>query len=76
MSARQPEPGDEPWLSREEIVEREYQIKRQKYEEAQRWIDERCRLAEARWRAAHPWLAPGWCTTVHVRQLYLPDPQE
>jgi hypothetical protein len=28
------------------------------YDEQQRWIEKRCRKAEADWRASHPWLAP------------------
>jgi hypothetical protein len=63
--------GEEEHLSREEFVEREYQIKRREYDELQRLIDEICREAEERWRAAHPWLAPGWCVTVPVRRLFL-----
>ena len=43
------------------------------HDELQRLIEERCRLAEGRWRAAHPWLAPGWCVTVPVRRLDLRD---
>jgi len=27
------------------------------YDEQQRWIEKRCRKAEADWRARHPWLA-------------------
>jgi hypothetical protein len=63
---------EEEHLSREELVEREYQIKRREYDELQRMIDERCRAAGARWKAAHPWLAPGWCVTVPVPNLSLP----
>jgi hypothetical protein len=76
MSAEQSESGEEPeesWLSRGEIVERDYQIWRRRYDDAQRRIEERCRQAEERWKAAHPWLAPGWCVTVPVRHLALPD---
>jgi hypothetical protein len=77
MSAEQPQSGEEseePWLSREELVEREYQIWREKYEAAQRWIDERCKQVEERWRATHPWIDdPGMCVTVPVRHLVLPD---
>ena len=43
--------------------------------ELQRWIEERCREAEEHWKAAHPSLAPGWCVTVPVRILCLPDPR-
>ena len=39
------------------------------YAEQQRWIEERCRKAEADWRASHPWLAPDMCVTVPVRRL-------
>jgi hypothetical protein len=37
----------------------------------QRWIEERYRLAEADWRASHPWLAPDMCVTVPVRRLFI-----
>lgn len=78
MSAGQPEPGNEPdeeeWLSREELVEKEHQVRLRESEELQRRIDECCREAEAKWRAAHPWLdVPGMCITVPVRRLVLPD---
>jgi hypothetical protein len=67
--------GDEEQsLSREELVAREWQARRLEHEELQRLIEERCREAEARWRAAHPWLAPGWCVTVPVRRVAIPDP--
>ena len=59
--------GEEEHLSREELVEREYQIKRREYDELQQLIEERCREAEARWRSTHHWLAPGW--SVPVRRL-------
>jgi hypothetical protein len=71
MSWAEPEEG-EPWISREEIVEREFEAKRREYEELQRLIDERCREAGKRWRASHPWLEPGWCVSVPVRLLCLP----
>jgi hypothetical protein len=75
MSAEQPDSGDEPWLSREELVEREHQDWLRRCAELQRRIDERCRLAEARWRAAPRWLGePGLCRTVPVRVLFLPTP--
>ena len=63
--------GEEEHLSREELVEREWEIKRRDYEELQRLIEERCREAEARWRSTHPWLAPEWCVTVPVRWMVL-----
>jgi hypothetical protein len=74
MSAEQSDSGEEPWLSREEIVEREHQARLRRCAKLQRRI-ERCRLAEAKWRAARPWLAPGWCVSVPVRSLFLPDPK-
>jgi hypothetical protein len=70
VSWAEPDEG-EPWISREEIVAREVEASRREHEEAQRRIVERCRLAEAQWRASHPWLEPGWCVTVPVRQLRL-----
>jgi hypothetical protein len=67
------EPGEgEPWLSREEIVAREFEEKQRDYEDWPRRLDKLCREAEARWRAIHPWLAPGWCVSVPVRRLGLP----
>jgi hypothetical protein len=33
------------------------------YDEQQRWIEKRCRKAEADWLASHPWLAPDMCVT-------------
>jgi hypothetical protein len=39
---------DEPWLSREELVDGEYQIKRRDYDELQQLIEKRCQEAEAR----------------------------
>jgi hypothetical protein len=33
------------------------------HDELQRLIEERCRKAEADWRASHPWLAPDMCVT-------------
>jgi hypothetical protein len=42
---------DEPWLSREELVEKEHQARLRRCAELQRRIDERCREAEAKWRA-------------------------
>jgi hypothetical protein len=77
VSAEQSESGEEPeepWLSREEIVARDVEQFRRVDAQLQRRIEERCREAEERWKAAHPWLAPGWCVTVPVRQFYLPDP--
>jgi hypothetical protein len=62
---------EEEHLSREELVEREWQAKRRDYEELQRLIEERCREAEARRRSTHHWLAPGWCVTVPVRRMVL-----
>jgi hypothetical protein len=33
---------------------------------------ERCREAEARWRAAHPWIRdPALCVSVPVRRLFI-----
>ena len=64
---------DEPWLYHEELVEKEHQARLRRCAELQRRIDERCREAEAKWRAMHSWLAPGWCVSVPVRQLVLPD---
>jgi hypothetical protein len=73
MNAEQPEPDDEEWLSREEIVTRDVERYRRENEAIQRWIAERCRLAVERWRAAHPWIAdPNMCVTVPVRRLLPP----
>lgn len=44
------ESEEEPRLSREELVEREYQIKRREDDEMQRLIEERCRKAAIRGR--------------------------
>jgi hypothetical protein len=65
--------GDEEFLSREELVDRGHQARLRENEESQQRIEERCRKAEARWRAAHRWLAPGWCVTVPVRRVAIPD---
>ena len=67
--------GEEEHLSREEVVDREYQIKRRDYDELQQLIEERCRKAEADWLAAHPWLAPDMCVMVPVRRLDIEDPR-
>ena len=73
MSAERPEPDDEEWLSREEIVERDVERRIRENEEIQRWINARCRLAEERWRATHPWADdPGMCVSVPIRRLFLP----
>jgi hypothetical protein len=50
---------EEEHLSREELVEREYQIKRRNYDELQRLIEERCREASR------------WCPTVPCLRLAL-----
>jgi hypothetical protein len=55
------ESEEEPWLSREELVEREYQIKRREYDELQRLIEERCREAAIRGR-----MAQGLCANVPI----------
>jgi hypothetical protein len=52
MNSEPPDAGDEPWLSREEIVSREVEQSRSEYVEAQRRITERCHEAEARDREA------------------------
>jgi hypothetical protein len=61
----------EPWLSREELEARENQARLREHEDWPKRLEEICRKAEERWRAAHPWLAPGWCVTVPVKRLYL-----
>jgi hypothetical protein len=53
--------GEEEHLSREELVEREYQSKRREYDEMQRLIEERCREAAIRGR-----MAQGLCANVPV----------
>jgi hypothetical protein len=70
--------GEEEHLSREELVEREHQVRLRDYEELQRLIEERCREVEIRWWTAHPWLSsaephgsPGWCVSVPVPQLVI-----
>jgi hypothetical protein len=73
MSQPRDSGDDEEGLSREEIVARDVEQFRRADARLQRLIDERCKLAEERWRAAHPWLAPGWCVTVPVRQFDLPE---
>jgi hypothetical protein len=50
----------------EELVDREYQIKRREYDEAQRRIEERCRKAAIRGR-----LAEGLCANVPVPCLHI-----
>jgi hypothetical protein len=50
---------------------REHQAKLREHEDWPKRLEEICREAEERWRAAHPWLAPGWCVTVPVRRLFL-----
>jgi hypothetical protein len=62
---------DDPWLLREEIEAREHQARLRELEEWPKRLEEICREAEERWRAAHPWLAPGWCVTVPVKRLSL-----
>jgi hypothetical protein len=66
---------NEPWLSPEEIVDREYQVKRREYDELQRLMEELFRKAEADFQAAHPWLAPDMCVSVPVRLLRIDDPK-
>ena len=61
--------GEEEFLSREELVEREHQARLRENEEWQKRLEERCRKAEARWRSTHPWVAPGWCVSVPVKFL-------
>ena len=68
-----PEPGDGPWLSREEIVAREHQDRIREIERRERMIEERCRQAEERWRVAHPWAGdPLLCALVPVPILHGP----
>jgi hypothetical protein len=55
------EPG-----AREELVEREYQIKRREYDELQRLIEERCREAAIRGR-----MAQGLCASVPIPCLHI-----
>ena len=56
----------------EDLISREHKARLQQGEELQRLIGERCREAEMRWYAAHPWLlsAPlmshAWCVSVPV----------
>ena len=57
----------------EEEYQREVEALGREHDELQCLIEERCRLAEERWRATHPWLVPGWCVTVPVRRLDLRD---
>jgi hypothetical protein len=69
---------DEPWLSREELVEREHQARLREHKEWQKRIEERCREAEIRFWTAHPWLSSaglhgsrGWCASVPVKLLII-----
>ena len=66
MSWAKPADG-EPWISKEEIIAREVEQMQREYDELKRLIEERCRKAEARWRATHLWLQPGWCVSVPIR---------
>lgn len=73
--------SEEPWLSREEIVEREHQARLREYEEWPKRLEEICREAEIRFWRAHRWLSSagmhgsrGWCVTVPVRRLDIEDP--
>ena len=71
---------NEPWLSREELVEREHRARLRDYEDWPKRLEEICREAELRWWAAHPWMSSTatreahvspWCMTVPVRRLFL-----
>jgi hypothetical protein len=74
MSAEQSDSGEEPWLSREEIIEREHQARLRRCAELQRRIEERRAKAAADDLAAHPWRSdPGMCYSVPVGRLVLPD---
>jgi hypothetical protein len=64
--------SDEEWLTPEEIVARDVEASRREQEELHAMILERCSEEERRWRASHPWLAPGMCVTVPVPLLSLP----
>ena len=65
-------PGEEEGLSREEIVARDVERRRREHEELQRRIDERCREAEAKWKAAHPWIGDHTlCIGIPVKRLDL-----
>jgi hypothetical protein len=65
---------EEPWFSREEIVDCEHQARLRHNEDWPKRLEARCRKAEADWLAAHPWLAPDMCVSVPVRRLDIVDP--
>ncbi|MGB9275647.1 MAG: hypothetical protein WCC08_10480 [Terrimicrobiaceae bacterium] len=65
---------EEPWLSREELVEREHQARLRDYADWPTRLEEICREAEADFQTAHPWLAPDMCVMVPVRRLDIADP--
>jgi hypothetical protein len=58
--------------SDEDLVSREHETRLRECEELERLIGERCREAEMRWYAAHPWLSSAplrshaWCVSVPV----------
>ena len=72
--------GEEEPLSREELVECEFEAKLRENEQWPKRLEEICREAEIRWWSTHPWIssagprgAHGWCVTVPVRRGGIPD---